>query len=103
MECSLELLDLSDKEDDKMVKLLSKAREITTSVLESSMDLLSKQIATPKMSIISKAFLKKNSVVCSEEQLQVLECCIGDLEAGAGLVFRRLVQSRVTLLNILSS
>ncbi|XP_015696004.1 uncharacterized protein LOC102716060 [Oryza brachyantha] len=94
---------VSDKEDCKIVKLLSKAREITTSLLESTMHLLSKQIVLPKLSLISKAFQKKNSVMCNEEQFKVLECCIGDLEAGAGLLFRRLVQSRVTLLNILSS
>uniref|UniRef100_A0A0D3H2Y9 Uncharacterized protein n=1 Tax=Oryza barthii TaxID=65489 RepID=A0A0D3H2Y9_9ORYZ len=84
----------SDKEDCKIVKLLSKAREITTSLLESTMHLLSKQIQMPKLSLFSKAFQKKNPVICNEEQLQVLKCCIGDLEAGAGLVFRRLVQSR---------
>uniref|UniRef100_A0A0D3H2Z0 Uncharacterized protein n=1 Tax=Oryza barthii TaxID=65489 RepID=A0A0D3H2Z0_9ORYZ len=84
----------SDKEDCKIVKLLSKAREITTSLLESTMHLLSKQIQMPKLSLFSKAFQKKNPVICNEEQLQVLECCIGDLEAGAGLLFRRLVQSR---------
>ncbi|KAG8048260.1 hypothetical protein GUJ93_ZPchr0008g13182 [Zizania palustris] len=93
----------SDKENCRMVKLFSEAREITTSLLESSMTLLSKQIATSKMSLIAKAFQKKNSIVCKEEQLQVLECSIGDLEAVAGLLFRRLVQNRVTLLNILSS
>uniref|UniRef100_A0A0E0ENV3 Uncharacterized protein n=1 Tax=Oryza meridionalis TaxID=40149 RepID=A0A0E0ENV3_9ORYZ len=93
----------SDKEDSKMIKLLSNAREITTSLFESTLDLLSKQIATPKLSLISKAFQKKNAVICNEEQLQVLECCIADLEAGAGLLFRRLVQTRVTLLNILGS
>uniref|UniRef100_A0A0E0IFK5 Uncharacterized protein n=1 Tax=Oryza nivara TaxID=4536 RepID=A0A0E0IFK5_ORYNI len=85
----------SDKEDSKMVKLLSNAREITTSLFESTLDLLSKQIAMPKFSLISKAFQKKNAVICNEEQLQVLECCIADLEAGAGLLFRRLVQTRV--------
>ncbi|KAL5230903.1 hypothetical protein ABZP36_029679 [Zizania latifolia] len=90
-------------EDSKMVKLLSEAREITTSLLKSTMHILSKQIAMPKSSLISKAFQKKNSVICNEEQLQVLECNIRDLEAGAGLLFRRMVQSRVTLLNILSS
>uniref|UniRef100_A0A0D9XAN3 Uncharacterized protein n=1 Tax=Leersia perrieri TaxID=77586 RepID=A0A0D9XAN3_9ORYZ len=94
---------VSDKEDCKMVKLLSKAREITTSLVDSTLCLLSKQIAMPKSSLISKAFQKKNLVMCNEEQLQALECCIADLEAGAGLLFRRLVQSRVTLLNILSS
>ncbi|XP_015696038.1 uncharacterized protein LOC102715781 [Oryza brachyantha] len=93
---------VSDK-DCRMVKLLSEAREITTALFESTIHLLSKQIVMPKLTLISKAFQKKNSVICNEEQLQVLECCIGDLEAGAGLLFRRLVQSRVTLLNILSS
>jgi ribosomal protein L11 len=88
--------------DCRMVTLLSEAREITTSLLESTLQLLSKQIATPKRSLVSKAFLKKNSVVCKEEQMQMLGCSIGDLEVGVGLLFRRLVQNRVTLLNILS-
>ncbi|KAL6661976.1 hypothetical protein ACP70R_001360 [Stipagrostis hirtigluma subsp. patula] len=92
----------SDKEDCRVVRLLSEAREITTSLLESTLQLLAKQIAVPKLSIVSKAFQKKNPVVCKEEQLQVLEYNIRDLEDGAGLLFRRLVQSRVTLLNILS-
>ncbi|BAT06596.1 uncharacterized protein [Oryza sativa Japonica Group] len=87
----------------RIVKLLSEARENTTSLFESTMHLLLKQIEMPKLSLISRAFQKKNPVICNEEQLQVLECCITDLEAGAGLLFRRLVQSRVTLLNILSS
>jgi hypothetical protein len=94
---------VSNKEDCRIVKLLREAREITTSLFESTTHLLSKQIAMPKLSLISKAFQKKIPVICNEEQLQVLECCITDLEAGAGLLFRRLVQSRVTLLNILSS
>ncbi|VAI74812.1 unnamed protein product [Triticum turgidum subsp. durum] len=93
----------TDKEDCRMVRLLSEPREITTSLLESTVHLLSKQIAVPKWSLVSKAFQKKNPVVCKEEQLQVLECSVGDLEAGARILFRRLVQSRVTLLNILSS
>lgn len=98
-----EMKATSSKEDCRMVRLLSEAREITTSLLESTLNLLSKQIATPKRSLVSKAFQKKTSVVRKEEQLQVLECSVGDLEAGAGILFRRLVQSRVTLLNILSS
>ncbi|XP_015696037.1 uncharacterized protein LOC107304840 [Oryza brachyantha] len=94
---------VTDKEDCRIVKLLSEARECATSLFESTMHLLSKQIKMSKLSLISKALQKKNLVICNEEQLQVLECSIGDLEAGAGLLFRRLVQSRVTLLNILSS
>jgi hypothetical protein len=79
----------SDKEDCRMIRLLSKARKITTSLLESAVHLLSKQIVVPKWSLVSKAFQKKNSVVCKEELLQVLECTVRDLEAGAGILFRR--------------
>uniref|UniRef100_A0A0E0LXT5 Uncharacterized protein n=1 Tax=Oryza punctata TaxID=4537 RepID=A0A0E0LXT5_ORYPU len=91
------------EKDCRIVKLMSEAREITTYLFESTLYLLSKQIVMPKLSLISMAFQKKNPVICNEEQLQALECCIGELEAGAGLLFRRLVQTRVTLLNILSS
>ncbi|KAL6646324.1 hypothetical protein ACP70R_017932 [Stipagrostis hirtigluma subsp. patula] len=93
----------SDKTDSAMVKLLAKAREITVSLLESTLQLLSKQIEMPKQSLVSKAFYKRKLAVCEEDQLQELECSIGDLESGAGHLFRTLVQSRVSLLNILSS
>ncbi|KAM0892581.1 hypothetical protein ACQ4PT_025656 [Festuca glaucescens] len=93
----------SNKEDCRMIRLLSEAREITTSLLESTVHLLSKQIPVPKWSLVSKAFQKKTSVVCKEEQLQARECSVKDLETRAGIMFRQLVQSRVTLLNILSS
>ncbi|KAL5232281.1 hypothetical protein ABZP36_031057 [Zizania latifolia] len=91
-----------EKEDCRMARLLREAREITTSLLESTLHLLSKQIEMPKQSLVFKGLNKKRVVVC-EEQLQVLECSIGDLESGAGHLFRKLVQSRVSLLNILSS
>ncbi|EMS54262.1 hypothetical protein TRIUR3_07985 [Triticum urartu] len=87
---------------DKMVMLLTNAREICISLLESTLHLLSKQIEMPKQSLVCKAFYKKKVVVC-EEQLQELECSIGDLQNGAGNLFRKLVQNRVSLLNILSS
>ena len=87
----------------RMVMLLAKAREISVSLLESSVHLLSKEIHMPKQSLVSKALNKKKAVVCEEEQLQALECSIGDLENGAGHLFRKFVQIRVTLLNILSS
>ncbi|KAK1606950.1 hypothetical protein QYE76_030623 [Lolium multiflorum] len=86
----------------RMVTLLIKAREISVSLLESSVHLLSKEIDMPKQSLLSKAFHKK-AVFCEEEKLQALECSIGDLENGTGHLFRKLVQIRVSLLNILSS
>ncbi|KAK1606949.1 hypothetical protein QYE76_030622 [Lolium multiflorum] len=90
-------------EGGRMVMLLTKAREISVSLLESTIHLLSKQIEMPKKSLVSKAFHKKKAVVRQEEELQELECSIGDLESGAGHLFRKLVQNRVSLLNILSS
>ena len=72
------------------------------SLLGSTVHLLSKQIEVPKQSLVSKAFHKKNVAVC-EEQLQALECIMGDPESGAGHLFRRLIQSIVSLLNNLSS
>ncbi|KAF7082783.1 hypothetical protein CFC21_086633 [Triticum aestivum] len=63
---------------NKMVMLLTNAREICISLLESTLHLLSKQIEMPKQSLVCKAFYKKKAVVC-EEQLKELECSIGDL------------------------
>lgn len=87
----------SDKTDCALIRLLTKAREITISLFESTLQLLSKQIEMPKQSLVSKAFYKRKAVVCEEDQLQVLECSIGDLESGAGHLLRILVQSRVSL------
>lgn len=92
---------ISDKECT-MVMLLTKAREVSISLLESTLHQLLKKIEMPKQSLVSKAFHKKKAVVC-EEQLQELESSIGDLEDGAAHLFRKLLQSRVSLLNILSS
>ncbi|RCV32240.1 hypothetical protein SETIT_6G242600v2 [Setaria italica] len=92
----------SDEKDCKVVMVLEEARLITTSLLEFTSCLLSKQFEMPRRSVISKTF-QKGKLVCEEEQLQALECSIRDLESGAELLFRRLIQCRVSLLNTLSS
>ncbi|XP_037461626.1 uncharacterized protein LOC119332550 [Triticum dicoccoides] len=90
----------SDKNDSRVVMLMAEARKITISLLESTSSVLSKQIEMPKWSLVSKT-LHKSKTVCEEEQLQALERSIGDLESGVELLYRRLIQNRVSLLNAL--
>ncbi|KAL5220532.1 hypothetical protein ABZP36_025245 [Zizania latifolia] len=95
----------SSDEDGRLVNLLTTARGITVSILKSALELLSKQASTcnpSKWSLISKSF-QKAKVSCEEVQLQALELGIVDLESGAENLFRRLIQTRASLLNTLSS
>ncbi|CAD6343248.1 unnamed protein product [Miscanthus lutarioriparius] len=90
----------------RVVRLMAEARETAVCLLESVSRLLPEQIGrspnASKWSLVSKRF-QKRKVVCEERQLRALERSMGDLGDGVGILFRRLIQSRVALLNILSS
>ncbi|CAM0874570.1 unnamed protein product [Alopecurus aequalis] len=92
-------------EDCRTVRLLAEAREMAVCLLDSASRLLPKQIAVTdgsRWSLVSKRFQKRR-VVCEEAQVQALERSLADLENGVEPLCRRLIQSRVSLLNILSS
>ncbi|TVU26779.1 hypothetical protein EJB05_29340, partial [Eragrostis curvula] len=92
----------------RVVRVMAEARETAVSMLESTSRMLPKQIGggagASKWSLVSRRFQRRKSVVvCEEQQLQALERGVGDLEEGVEFLFRRLIQSRVSLLNVLSS
>ena len=82
-------------------RLLAEAREMAVCLL----CLLPKQVMVTnesRWSLVSKSFQKRR-VVCEEAQLQALERSLADLENGVETLFRRLIESGVSLMNILSS
>ncbi|KAG1361048.1 hypothetical protein COCNU_09G005110 [Cocos nucifera] len=97
-----------DSELLMVVRVLTEAKEINISLLKSVLCNLFMARSRPKASrwsFISKA-LQRKKVDCEEHEnasdLEGLEVTIGDLETGLECLFRRLVQNRVSLLNILS-
>ncbi|CAL5000644.1 unnamed protein product [Urochloa decumbens] len=92
-------------EDVWLVGLLATARGIAVLALKSAVELLSKEMATcseSKWSLITKS-IQKRRVSCEEMQLQALEFGIVGLESSVENLFRNLIQTRVSLLNTLSS
>ncbi|KAI4966889.1 hypothetical protein ZWY2020_035749 [Hordeum vulgare] len=89
----------------RTVRLLAEARDTAVSLLESASRLLPKQIGAAngsRWSLVSQRFQKKR-VACEAAQLEALERGMAELENGVESLFRRLIHSRVSLLNILSS
>jgi hypothetical protein len=99
-----------ERECSLVIRLLLRARLVAASLLGSALQCLAgvaKQVVTltPRKSLVSKALQRRSkAVVCEEGQVLALErVVVGELERGAELLFRRMVQTRVALLNVLSS
>ncbi|MFS8016692.1 hypothetical protein Hanom_Chr15g01371541 [Helianthus anomalus] len=66
--------------------------------------LISKQKSTPKWSIVSK-FFQKGPVGCKDQhriRVEALDSSTEDIENGLECMFRMLIRTRASLLNIVS-
>lgn len=109
-------------DDDNLmvvVNVLSEVRETIISLLDSLMLLLSMPNPNPKArksvnSNVKAKFMRMNSlspwekcdvhaVRCAIERLEAVESAVENLEAELECIFKRLIRTRVLLLNILSN
>ncbi|CAL9101768.1 unnamed protein product, partial [Musa acuminata var. zebrina] len=82
-----------------VLNVLNEAREITISLLCSILSLM----FLPKAKTSRWYFASKTMrIMMVQNQLKTIEISFGDVENGLGCLFRRLIQNRVSLLNILS-
>ncbi|EMS51721.1 hypothetical protein TRIUR3_00231 [Triticum urartu] len=98
-----------EEELDRSLVLVDLCNAMQESLAELKMSIQDLRLALKRgdgvavqLKIESFKFQKKR-VVCEAAQLQALERSVADLENGVESLFRRLIQSRVSLLNILSS
>ncbi|GMN38275.1 hypothetical protein TIFTF001_007504 [Ficus carica] len=110
--CSFSLVN----KDQETVTMLREAQSITLSIFESLMN--SKKVSCEEVSksneftsadtaltlLISQKMKKSDRTLeeNAQNELQKLEMCIQDLEEGVESLYRRLIKTRVSLLNILN-
>jgi Arabidopsis protein of unknown function len=100
----------ADADSLAVISLLLETREITISLLQSIFSYLSRQIVrqkTSKWSLVSR-LLKKKTISCEEEKgeeafaASILRDNVEELENGVEILFKHLIQCRVSLLNVCS-
>ncbi|KAH7669156.1 Myc-type basic helix-loop-helix (bHLH) domain-containing protein [Dioscorea alata] len=100
---ALKKIDGKDSDTSTVCKMLNEAREVTISLLQSVAFSLSPSSAqkTSKWSIVSKALHKKKRVVKAQDELAAMLSSLEGLEMELESLYKKLIQNRVSLLNLL--